>query len=469
MSLLLLLLAEMDDWGELVGAPVLVPATAADGLGFTCNDEGVVVIADILVLGWSGLFVSSAGFSVPRSFQCGVLQFRNSYPKIPGIVTQMRFGILKKQVLIGSVVGALVVSTIAVPATAVSQTDTQVGGLRVVDSTGKPISGVQVRVLQLASEKKIRKMKVGATYTPKTILVRKTNTNGSVAIPRSLSVRPQGSYEIQVHGSEYNPGRQFVNGRDLTRVLTRSSGPAATLPPIVLHGSRVGAGLRRTTLNYGKTRYTKLREKASPVSLATLRSTTPKGRVQLQVTRNGSTNVGVGVKLSYKGQATFTQQATRNLQTGGTISLLPLNGVGTKNVRTSGYFVRWKLEQTAVENHETYAKVHHRSWEEWRPEGWNGGDLSTTSRAQPSTAGVNLKTRCSGKLTSEYGQAATRGTATTNRTGASLAGIVSLSSQAGYSQSIRVVVKAQKKGQSVRACGNKGPALRDPGQIVVVG
>jgi hypothetical protein len=342
----------------------------------------------------------------------------------------------------------------------------------IVDSSGQPLSGAQITVLAMPTAKQIRRMPIGKSYSPKVALTVATDRDGVAPMNRLASISPKGNFDVLVNKQGFNQERRFLTGKQLSMVSTRAQLQDRNADPIVLTPDSVTSrslGTRSSAPSYGRVIYTKLQERSSNVALGDLRSATPKGKASLVFSSSGSATIGVGIKLSYKGQASFSQQAERTISSGVSIPISPLLGVGSKRATTRGYFVRWKLSQTVVYWQGDKPIYRTNVWDEWRPEGLNGGDASTVSAAKPSTSGINKATRCSGTIRYGYGNTVSNGRATTIARGASLGGIVELTSQAGYSSNVAVKVGPRKKGQTVRVCGYSGAALSNPGSTVVIG
>ncbi len=339
--------------------------------------------------------------------------------------------------------------------------------LHVVDSTGRSIPGATVSIVKLASEKSIRQMRVGQSYQPHIVAKGATNDGGRFHTGSSLNPGSNSSLEMRVSAPGYTEVNRFFTHSQLIKLSSRSSNSTPSDVTVELKSTNTTRASSAPT--YGAVRYTKLAESGPAVTLGQLRSATSKGVAALKFTASGTATLGVGIKFSYKGQVSFSQQATRTIDSGVEIPLAPLVGVGTKMARTKGYYVKWRLRQKVVYWQGDRPIVKDRQWEEWRPEGFNGGDLSTTSRKRPSTKGINVSTRCSGKIKYGLGNSVTRGVASTTLKGASIAGVVNLTSRAGYSQAVRVTVKPRKREQTVRVCGYFGSALSNPGRTVVIG
>lgn len=352
--------------------------------------------------------------------------------------------------------GLLLAPSAWFPATAADSETTS----EVTDSEGQPVAGATITVVQNPTPQEVRELPIGESMTPEVVFTALTNSAGEYETPDLPN--DLGDYSVTAEAPGFSPTSVFVDEAgsqsSLAAVGKRS---VRQVKSIHLRPSKRGrAALGVCDVRYSPVVYTKLEQTSRSATVGNLFSRTSKARMSLDWNSGSQVSLGVGVDLSSLGGSRYT--TTRDISNGAAITFPALASEGQRVQKTSTYYVKWRLTRTKTVICGKTTRTT-ETWTEWRPEGLNGGNAGSYKIDNKPPAPPNANW-CAYLFKGKQ-QVVTNGRATRTE-GALDVGGFSLSAQAGHDNSISVTAKAETG--AIKACGYRGPAATDAGQIVAI-
>lgn len=366
------------------------------------------------------------------------------------------------------------VAQLGIPASGAA-TDSASNTPRVLDDRGNPVAGATVAVFPSPTRSQVRELTPGQSVSFQSAYTTTTDSAGNYWLPNVSLPNGSPDFTITVHKEGYSTGSTFgdvsslgESARGLT-ALRRSSGPVSPREKVVtLRYSPTGAGLRTSSMSRLPTavqasniRYRLISERNPWARLTRLFSRTRAAAVSFEFESGGSSSLGWAVMTP--GDTGFHGGGTRDQSAAAGIPFTPWRGQkGTRDLATKVNYKRWEITKTWYDCQRNGCTRHDYTWQEVRPEGFNGGEHRFSSDFMPR---ISHRAWCGGRIRKGNSNWVSSGVADTLSWGVRVYGSW-LSSQAGFTTNVKTRFTA--KTGPIRVCGLKGPALSASGLPVAV-
>lgn len=367
-----------------------------------------------------------------------------------------------------------VVAQVGVPSQATVRVNSDAP--RVLDAQGQPVSGARVTVFPSPTRSQVRSLKPGQSVSFKAAYTTKTDSAGRYVIP--AIALPQGSHDftISVQKSGFTSASTFsdkVSGLSdkVSGTSTRSRSAAPVSPReevLTLQRSSTGASIRTasapsplSSVQSSNINYRKISDRNTWAKLTKLYSRTTRAAISFDFESGGSSSLGWGIMTP--GDIAFHGGGTRAMSASAGIPFTAWSGqTGTRALATRVYYVRWEITKTWFDCQRNGCTRHDYTWQETRPEGFNGGEKRFASKSVPR---ITHREWCGGPIRKGNSNWVSNGVADTLDYGVNAYGVW-LSAQAGFNSTVKTRFTA--KSGPIKVCGLKGPALSASGFPVAV-